>query len=278
MPQEKSKPFSYQLRERLSVVERRDWELWILALVTVAILAAGLFFVLLPAVFMGQETIQIKANLSPQLMLGMILLVLLLIAYLVHKQIQLRAMRLRSIVEAWNFEVSHVQMLIDPLTQVFNRSSLEEILSKEIKRVQRKQSTLVFLYIDVNDFKKVNTRFGHLSGDLVLAEVGGLLKQSVRGSDYVIRMGGDEFVALLRNIADEQVAAQVAGRMLETCAEPFVIKGHELYSTASVGISIHPRDGDIVSDLLRNADTAMYRAKACGKNNYQFFSESAVTR
>jgi hypothetical protein len=145
MAQERGKPFSSQLRERLAGIERRDWELWVLALVTVAILAAGLFFVLLPAVFLGQRSIQIRANLSPQLMLGLVLLVLLLIAYLVHKQMQLRALRLRSIVEAWNFEVAHIQMLIDPLTQVFNRSSLEEILGREIKRVHRKQSTLVSL-------------------------------------------------------------------------------------------------------------------------------------
>ena len=260
MPQEKSKPFSYQLRERLSVVERRDWELWILALVTVAILAAGLFFVLLPAVFMGQETFRIKANLSPQLMLGMILLVLLLIAYLVHKQIQLRAMRLRSIVEAWNFEVSHVQMLIDPLTQVFNRSSLEEILSKEIKRVQRKQSTLVFLYIDVNDFKIVNTRFGHLSGDLVLAEVGGLLKQGVRGSDYVVRMGGDEFLAALVDTDEpgaEVVKARIHGRVRDW-NQNSPLPGF----TLSLSIGIQPYDPNQTFDqVMAEADAKMYAEK-----------------
>ncbi|HWP84367.1 MAG TPA: GGDEF domain-containing protein [Terriglobia bacterium] len=218
MTPEKPAAFSYQLRERLASIERRDWELWILALVTVGILAAGLFFVLLPAVFMGQESIQIKANLSPQLMLGLVFLVLLLIAYLVHKQIQLRAIRQQSIVETWNFEVAHVQMLIDPLTQVFNRSSLEEILSKEISRVQRKQSTMVFLYVDVDDFKLVNTRYGHLSGDLVLAEVGSLLKQCVRGSDYVVRMGGDEFLAAVvdTNLAGAEI---VKNRILKRVAD-----------------------------------------------------------
>lgn len=110
-------------------------------------------------------------------------------------------------------------------------------------------------------------------GDQFLREVAERLASCVREGDTLSRMGGDEFVALLRNIADEQVAAQVAERMLEICAEPFVIEGHELLVTVSVGISIHPRDGGIGSDLLRNADTAMYRAKECGKNTYQFFSE-----
>lgn len=264
MVQEKSKTFSYQLRERLAVVERRDWELWILALVTVAILAAGLFFILLPAVFMGQETIQLKANLSPQLMLGLILLVLLLIGYLVHKQIQLRATRLRSIVEAWNFEVAHVQMLIDPLTQVFNRSSLEEILAKEIKRVQRNKSTLVFLYVDVNDFKIVNTRFGHLSGDLVLAEVGGLLKQSVRGSDYVVRLGGDEFLAALVD-TDEQGGEIVKNRILERVRD--WNQNSPLPSFAlSLSVGIQPFDPTQTFDqVMAAADAKMYAEKKARK-------------
>lgn len=258
--QEKSKPFSYQLRERLAGVERRDWELWSLALFTVAILAAGLFFILLPAVFMGQETIQIRAHLSPQLMLGLILLVLLLIAYLVHKQIQLRALRLRSIVEAWNFETAHVQMLIDPLTQVFNRSSLEEILAKEIKRVQRKQSTMVFLYVDVNDFKMVNSRFGHLSGDLVLAEVGGLLKNSVRGSDYVVRMGGDEFLAALvdTNAQGAEIVKSRILRRIEEWNQNSPLPGY----TLSLSIGIQPFDPSQTFDqVMAAADAKMYAEK-----------------
>jgi diguanylate cyclase (GGDEF)-like protein len=260
MAQERGKPFSSQLRERLAGIERRDWELWVLALVTVAILAAGLFFVLLPAVFLGQRSIQIRANLSPQLMLGLVLLVLLLIAYLVHKQMQLRALRLRSIVEAWNFEVAHIQMLIDPLTQVFNRSSLEEILGREIKRVHRKQSTLVFLYVDVNEFKLVNTRFGHLSGDLVLAEVGGLLKQCVRGSDYVVRMGGDEFLAALVD-TDVNGGEIVKGRLrrrIEEWNQNSPLPGFRL----AVSIGVQPFDGSQTFDqVLSEADAKMYAEK-----------------
>lgn len=264
MEQEKSKAFSFQLRERLASVERRDWELWILALVTVVILAAGLFFVLLPAVFLGDRTLQIRANLSPQLILGLLVLVLLLVAYLVHKQIELRALRLRSIVEAWNFEVAHVQMLIDPLTQVFNRASLEEILSKEIKRVQRRQSTMVFLYADINDFKLVNTRFGHLSGDLVLAEVGGLMKQSVRGSDYVVRLGGDEFLAALVD-TDEKGGEIVKARVRDRVAEwnqNSPLPGFVL----SLSIGIQPYDPSLSFDqVMAEADTKMYAEKKGGQ-------------
>lgn len=258
--EEKSKPFAAQLRARLTVVERRDWELWILALATVVILSGGLFLVLLPAVFMGQQTIEIRANLSPQLVLGLLVLVLLLMAYLVHKQIQVRALRMRSIAEAWNFEVAHVQMLIDPLTQVFNRSALEEILGREIKRVQRKQSTLAFLYVDVNNFKMVNTKFGHLSGDLVLAEVGGLLKHAVRGSDYVVRMGGDEFLAALVD-TDMQGAEFVKARIRERIEEwnqNTPLPGF----TLSLSIGVQAYDGSQSFDqVLAEADAKMYAEK-----------------
>jgi len=226
----------------------------------VAILAAGLFFVLLPAVFMGQQTLQLRASLSPSLMLGLILLVILLIAYLVHKQIQLRAMRLRSILEAWNFEVSHVQMLMDPLTHVFNRSSLEEILSKEIKRVQRRQSTLIFLYIDVDNFKMVNTRFGHLSGDLVLAEVGGLLKQCIRGSDYIVRMGGDEFLAALvdTDVAGGGIVKERIDNSVRDWNQNSPLPGFKL----GLSVGIQPFDPSLTFDqVMAEADAKMYVEK-----------------
>lgn len=164
----------------------------------------------------------------------------------------------------------------DELTGLPNRALLYDRLSQELAHAKRDASMMAILFIDLDGFKMVNDLYGHFAGDQFLREVAERLAFCVREGDTLSRMGGDEFVALLRNIADEQVAAQVAGRMLEICAEPFVVEGRELFVTVSVGISIHPRDGDIGSDLLRNADTAMYRAKACGKNKYQFFSEPQV--
>ena len=163
----------------------------------VAILAVGYFFVIFPAVFLGQRTIFIHANLSSPLLVGQITLVMLFLIHLAHKHIQIRTLRAESIVEALQFELAHAQLMLDPLTQAFNRTALEEVISKELNRAKRRQTTLVFLYIDVDDLKRVNTRYGHLSGDLVLSEAGAVLKGCVRGSDYVIRMGGDEFLVVL---------------------------------------------------------------------------------
>lgn len=135
---------------------------------------------------------------------------------------------------------------------------------------------MAILFIDLDGFKAINDLYGHLAGDQFLMEVGKRLFSCVREGDTVSRLGGDEFIALLRDIADEHVASQVAGRMLEACSEPLAINGRELFVTASVGISIHPRDGLNGNELLSNADTAMYRAKVSGKNSFQFFSESPV--
>ncbi|MBI4460919.1 MAG: GGDEF domain-containing protein [Acidobacteria bacterium] len=255
-----SKSFSQQLRQRMSVVEKRDWELWGLAIGMVAVLTAGLFFVLLPPVFLGQNTFYVQARLSPQLLLGLLILVLMLLTYLIHKQIQVRAMRFQSIQEAWNFQMTHVQLLIDPLTQALNRSALEELLGKEIKRAQRSQTTLVFLYVDINDFKQVNTRYGHLSGDLVLTEVGGLLKQCVRGSDYVIRMGGDEFLVALVD-TDEPGADVVKNRIRQLCERwnlTSPLPGYVL--TLSIGVQVFDANKPF-DEVLAEADSKMYSEK-----------------
>ncbi|MBI3894772.1 MAG: GGDEF domain-containing protein [Acidobacteria bacterium] len=255
-----AKSFSQQLRQRMAVVEKRDWELWVLALTMVAVLAIGLFIVLAPSVFMGQDIIRVQARLSPQLLLGMLVLIMLLLAYLVHKQLQLRALRFQSIQEAWNFQMTHVQLLIDPLTQALNRSALEEILSKEIKRAQRKQTTLVFLYLDINNFKSVNTRYGHLSGDLVLTEVGGILKQCVRGSDYVIRMGGDEFLVAL--VDTDEPGAEIVKRRIHQMAEKWSLTSPLPGFTLNMSVGVQVFDGSRPFDqVLAEADARMYAEK-----------------
>ena len=260
MQQQQSRTFSRQLRERMAVLERQDWQLWILALVMLAVLAAGFFFVLVPAVFLGQRSIEINASISPQLLLGMLVLVMIFIAYLIHKHFQVRTLRMQSLSDAWTAEVAHIQSLVDPLTQALNRSALEEILGREIKRVQRKQSTLFFLYIDVNDFKDVNTRFGHLSGDLVLAEVGGLLKRCVRGSDYIIRMGGDEFLAAL--VETDPGGAETVKRRINQQVEEWNLSSPLPGFQLSLSIGVQEVDAArTLDEVLAEADAKMYSEK-----------------
>ncbi len=260
MQQKQPHTFSKQLRERMAVIEKRDWELWFLALLMLAVLAGGFLLVLLPASFLEDGAVQINIRIAPQLLLGFLLLVMMTIAYLVYKHFQVRAMRVQSITDAWNAEVAHIQSLVDPLTQALNRSALEEILNREIKRVQRQKSTLFFLYLDVNDFKNVNTKFGHLSGDLVLAEVGGILKRCVRGSDYVIRMGGDEFLAALVDTdlpGSEVVKARINQKVDEWNANSPL---PDFRLSLSIGIQGYD-PARTLDETLADADSKMYAEK-----------------
>ena len=252
--------FSHQLERELAAVEQRDWELWILVLVTVGILAGAFFLIIFPAVFRNERTIYIRADVSPQLLLGLLVLILMFGIYLVRKHFEIRSLRFKSMKNAWNSEVSRVHLLIDPLTKVFNRAALEEILSKEIKRAQRKQATLTFMYIDVNNFKEVNTRFGHLSGDLVLAEAGGILKQCTRGSDFVIRLGGDEFLVTL--VDTTRSGAEPVKNRINQKVEAWNRNSPLPGFTLSLSIGIQEYDGtQSFDEVLAAADAKMYAEK-----------------
>ena len=252
--------FPQQLRHRIAEVEKRDWELWILSLGTVVILTAGVVLLVVPQAVFSQQRIHLEANLSPQLAVGLAVLIMLLITYLVQKQVQIRRLRHQSIVDAWNHEISHVRLLIDPLTQVLNRCAIEEILSKEIKRAKRNETTLVLLYIDVDEFKQINTRFGHLSGDLILAEVAGLLSHSVRGCDYVIRMGGDEFLLVL--VDTDRAGAEIVKLRIDRGVADWNRHSPLVGFTLRLSIGVQQFDtSKSLDEVLAQADMKMYAEK-----------------
>jgi diguanylate cyclase (GGDEF)-like protein len=133
------------------------------------------------------------------------------------------------------------------------------------------------MFIDLDRFKIINDTLGHNVGDMLLQLVSSRLKETVRHNDTVSRLGGDEFVILLSELEKAQDAALVAQKILQLLSKPFYVLDHELNITASIGISIHPDDGNNVQVLMKNADTAMYHAKEQGKNAYQFFKENMNT-
>ena len=228
-------------------------------------MTVGLVLVLVPAFLSADRTIHIGATLTPGMLLSVVFFFGLLLVYLVRKQIQLRATRLRSINETWNYEVSHVQMLMDPLTCVFNRSALNDMLAKEIKRAQRNKTMMAFIYVDVDDFKNVNTRHGHLFGDLVLAEVGGILKGSIRGSDFVIRMGGDEFLVALVE-TNEAGGSIVKRRIMNRVAEWNKTSPMPTYQLSlSCGVQEFDPSGSF-DDAMALVDKKMYQEKHASKS------------
>jgi diguanylate cyclase (GGDEF)-like protein len=161
----------------------------------------------------------------------------------------------------------------DGLTGLPNRSMFSKLLSQSISEAHRYGRHLAVAFLDLDRFKQINDTLGHEAGDQLLQEVATRLKGCVRESDTVARLGGDEFVVLLPQMEDEKHAALVAQKILAAAAKPFTLVGQEFRVTASIGISTYPQDGLDEQTLTKNADIAMYQAKAEGRNNFQFYSD-----
>jgi diguanylate cyclase (GGDEF)-like protein/PAS domain S-box-containing protein len=175
-----------------------------------------------------------------------------------------------SVARAMSLKMSHLAQH-DSLTDLPNRILLNDRLSQAIAMARRHGKKLAVLYLDIDRFKRVNDSAGHTVGDRLLQSVAARLIDCVRSSDTVCRLGGDEFVILLCEVAHAQDAAVSAEKMLAALSEPHRLDQLELHVSASIGVVTFPEDGTTAEDLLKNADSAMYQAKDCGRNNYQFF-------
>jgi diguanylate cyclase (GGDEF)-like protein len=161
----------------------------------------------------------------------------------------------------------------DGLTGLPNRSMFSKQLSQSISEARRYNRRLAVAFLDLDRFKQINDTLGHEAGDQLLREVAIRLRECVRDSDTVARLGGDEFVVLLPELTDGHCAESVAQKILHAIAKSYNLMGQEFRVTASIGISTFPQDGEDEQTLTKNADIAMYQAKAEGKNNFQFYSE-----
>ena len=169
-------------------------------------------------------------------------------------------------------EVIRHHAYYDTLTSLPNRFLSLDRLSQLLNKSKRNVKKIAVLFLDLDDFKKVNDTLGHEIGDMLLKESATRLNKTLRKEDTVGRLGGDEFIVLLGNINNDQNALSLAENILKTFREPFILDGRELMITISIGIAIYPENGKTVSELLRNADTAMYQAKSLGRNTYSFFT------
>ncbi len=166
----------------------------------------------------------------------------------------------------------------DALTNLPNRSLLLDRLSQALVFANRAGSQVAVMLIDLDRFKNINDSLGHDVGDKIIVEVARRLAFAVRAGDTIARLGGDEFVVIWPDIANENAAAIMAQQILEALSRPMTMQGHEFYPTGSIGISMFPRDGHDGQTLLKNADTAMYRAKDAGRNNFQFYAHEMNSR
>ncbi len=160
----------------------------------------------------------------------------------------------------------------DALTGLPNRALLHEKLIESMKRAQRHDTKVALLFIDLDHFKEINDSLGHDVGDEVLKQVAYKLKNIVRKEDSISRLGGDEFTITLEDLKQGQDASLLAQKIINLLSEPIIFKEHKLYVSSSIGVSVYPDDGDSSLDLLKYADSAMYKAKTEGRNNFQFYS------
>ncbi len=160
----------------------------------------------------------------------------------------------------------------DPLTGLPNRMLFNDRLELAIQRARRSRQQLAVMFLDLDDFKHVNDTLGHSAGDELLMQVGGRLRHALRGEDTVARLGGDEFLLLLNSVKDSAGVGAMAQKVLAVFESPFLVKKRELFLSASLGVALYPDDGSDPEALLANVDSAMYRAKKIGRNNFQFFT------
>jgi diguanylate cyclase (GGDEF)-like protein/PAS domain S-box-containing protein len=170
--------------------------------------------------------------------------------------------------ETINFQAYH-----DLLTKLPNRALLRDRLSLAISQAKREDEKLAVMFLDLDRFKNINDSLGHMIGDELLQQVSMRLKECIRAADTLARFGGDEFTLMLprlHNARDD--ASKLANKITNILKQPFIIEGHELYVSASIGIALYPQDGTSIDTLIKHADVAMYHVKGQGKNGYQFYS------
>ena len=169
--------------------------------------------------------------------------------------------------------------LHDPLTTLPNRTFFMRRLESASRQAARNDDGLfAVLFRDVDRFKVVNDSLGHIVGDQLLVGISERLRTLVRPDDVVARLGGDEFAILLENISNESMATQIADRLQKELSQPFNVGDQEVFTAASIGIAFGTGDQETPVELLRNADTAMYRAKEQGRDNFQLFSPAMAEK
>jgi diguanylate cyclase (GGDEF)-like protein len=254
-----------KVSRQLAAIEKRDWELWLIVVVTGILVGSGLLALTFPAAFLKQGNVHMEIDVSRELFLGLVAMLILFNTYVISKRIELRRTREAVISGAIQNELIRLQSFTDPLTEVYNRRSLDEMAAKFMSRAKRTKKPLCFVVIDVDRFKEVNTRFGHLTGDFVLAELAALLTGAVRGSDAVVRFGGDEFLVILSDTSLTAGAEVVTNRIAKDLEE-WNHAGH--LEGFKMGLSIGVAEwseGKALEQILNEADKKMYTTKETTK-------------
>ena len=172
----------------------------------------------------------------------------------------------------------HTMAYHDALTGLPNRELFRDRLEHAIAKADRDNSLVSVIFLDLDHFKNINDTLGHPVGDRLLQQVAERIQQQVRGADTVARLGGDEFTVLLEDVEDQDCIAGRAAELMQAFSRPYQVGKHEVFVTSSIGVAVYPSDVRSIDDLFRAADTAMYRAKSDGRNNYRFFTNDMAAK
>jgi diguanylate cyclase (GGDEF)-like protein len=252
---DRAEEIQYQIQQ----LSGRDWQLWSIGALVMIVLVAGMLAIFIPNFFSDRKVLIIEQRYLPQLLFGLITLIILANIYLIQQRRSLnttRAVLIRELV--FNQRLENFS-LFDPLTQLFNRRALDEIMQREIARVSRTGSSLTLLIIDIDGFRSINTQFGHLAGDKLLVDVGQLLRNCFRGGDLLFRLGGDEFLVVMPETNEAQ--AEPALNRLQKAVENWNGGHHRDYDLGlSWGVAGYVV-GLSLEDILRHAERKLYQRK-----------------
>lgn len=248
-----------RVSKQLSSLEKRDWELWAIVSLT-GVLVSAVLLALLFRVAFNDDIVHVEFTVSRPLVIALSVLLALLNTYLVTKRFEVRRLREQLISSTLQAQVIEQQSFTDPLTEIYNRRSLDDIAGRLISHARRRQAPLTFLMVDADNFKQINTRFGHLTGDYVLAEIAGILRASIRGSDAAIRYGGDEFLVLLADTT--AIGAQNVIERIKNELNNWNNAKHleDFKISLSIG-SAEWHEGETLDEMLDGADRRMYEHK-----------------
>ncbi|HEX5433351.1 MAG TPA: GGDEF domain-containing protein [Candidatus Angelobacter sp.] len=263
-PSTKQQSLLATVSEQLIALEKRDWEVWLLSAGVGMMIGVGILVLLFRAAFVQHGSLRLNVAVSPVFFFGFVAILVLFNVYVIGRRVQLRRTRQQLISTTIQSELVRLQSFTDPLTEVYNRRALDDIARRFMSNANRQGKPLTFMMLDVDQFKTINTRFGHLIGDFVLAEVATILRGAVRGSDAVVRYGGDEFLVILYNSTFQggQVVVNRMAGSLEDWNREEHLKNFEL--SFSIGIA-EWSDGKLLDEMLDSADQAMYSTKALHK-------------
>ena len=260
-----------RLEAELFKLESQRRELWVLIIFTVVVMVLGGLSLLLPGSIWHGNELEIK--IPPQVLFVIMTVFLVLAVYMMRREVELQKYRLASMQQILAARMDHAYSLIDATTNVFSRSLLRNLLQGEVARAERNSRPLALLMCDLNNFKLVNDRYGHLMGDYVLAQMAGILKTCVRGSDYVVRYGGDEFLLVLPETDQagaEVVRERIQQRVVEWNGESRL---DNLQVTVSIGLYLHVA-GQSPDQDVAEADARMYGDKQASRNKAELESSS----